>query len=221
MTTSRSFAEILDECVDRVVVRGESVEDCIRDFPEHARELREALSAGAAVSEAFAFLPDADRKRTARLRLHEAIERGSRRRSWWRLPLVRVAGGGPRLATVALIALVAVVGSSTGTVLAAQDSAPGELLYTVMRAGERVQLAFAVTDERESVLHARFMDRRVRELEAVPGRDHGRFVADLVAQIEHHAARAHGLAIAPMRDIVDVPRSSRTRRPPRPSGARP
>ena len=40
MTTRRSFAEILDECVDRVVVRGESIDACVRDFPERARELR-------------------------------------------------------------------------------------------------------------------------------------------------------------------------------------
>ena len=40
MTTRRSFAEILDDCVDRVVVRGKSIDACVRDFPEHARELR-------------------------------------------------------------------------------------------------------------------------------------------------------------------------------------
>ena len=202
MTERRSFAEILDKCVDRVLA-GESVEACVRDFPEHAGELREALSAGVTVGEAFAFLPASDRKRAARLRLHEAIERRRSRRAWWRLPLAGAVGTGGRLAAVALVALIVVVGSSTGTVLAAQGSSPGELLYPVMRASERVQLAFAVTDERESRLRVRFMGRRIRELEFVTDTGRERFVPDLVAQIEHDSARAHGLTVAPVRRIVD------------------
>ena len=202
MTDRRSFAEILDECIDRVIARGDSIEACVRDFPEHADELREALSAGVTVGEAFAFLPGPDRKRAARIRLHEAIDR-RRRRAWWRLPLAGAVGTGGRLAAVALVALIVVVGSSTGTVLAAQGSAPGELLYPVMRAGERVQLAFAVTGERESRLHGRFMERRMSELEVetITGRE--RFVADLVTEIERHALRAQGLVVAPVRRIVD------------------
>ncbi len=203
MTEQRSFAEILDECVDRVLARGESIEACVRDFPEHADELRAALSAGVATGEAFAFLPDPDRKRAARLRLHEAIERKRSRWTRWRLPLWGVVGRAPRAVTVALVALLALVGSSTGTVLAAQDSAPGELLYPVMRASERVQLAFAVTDERESRLHSRLMERRMRELEVVTTTGRERFLPDLVAQIERHSIRAHGLAVAPVRRIVD------------------
>ncbi|MCH8847603.1 MAG: hypothetical protein IIC32_01345 [Chloroflexi bacterium] len=202
MTERRSFAEILDECIDRVLTRGESVDACVRDFPEHADELRDALSAGVAAAQAFAFLPDQDRKRAARLRLHEAIGRKRSRRSWWRLPLA--GAGAPRLATIALVALLVVAGSSTGTVLAAQDSTPGELLYPVMRASERVQLAFTVTDERESDLRARLMDRRIRELEYVTSTGRERFVADLVAQIERHRARAQGLAVGPVRSIVEA-----------------
>ena len=203
MTERRSFAEILDECIDRVLTRGESIEDCVRDFPEHEVELREALSAGVAAAQAFAFLPDPDRKRAARLRLHDAIDRKRRRRTWWRLPLAGT-GRAPRLATVALVALLVVAGSSTGTVLAAQDSNPGELLYPVMRAGERVQLAFAITDERESDLRARLMERRIRELEIVTSTGRERFVPDLVAQIERHRARAQGLAVGPVRSIVEA-----------------
>lgn len=202
MTERRSFAEIIDECIDRVLTRGESIDACVRDFPEHAVELREALSAGVAAAQAFAFFPDPDRKRAARLRLHEAIER-KRRRPWWRLPLAG-AGSVPRLATVALVALLAVVGSSTGTVLAAQDSTPGELLYPVMRASERVQLALTVTDERESDLRARLMERRIRELEIVTSTGRERFVPDLVAQIERHRARAQRLAVGPVRSIVEA-----------------
>ncbi len=202
MTERRSFAEILDECIDRVLTRGESIEACVRDFPEQAAELRDALSAGIAAAQAFAFLPDQDRKRAARLRLHDAIER-KRRRAWWRLPFAG-AGRAPRLATIALVALLVVAGSSTGTVLAAQDSAPGELLYPVMRAGERVQLALAITDERESDLRARLMERRIRELGTVMSTGRERFVPDLVAQIERHRARAQGLAVARVRSIVEA-----------------
>ena len=100
MTERRSFAEILDECIDRVLVSGETIEACVRDFPEHADELRVALTAGVAAGQAFAFLPDADRKRAARLRLHEAIDRQRSRRTWWRLPLT--GAGAPRLGVTPL-----------------------------------------------------------------------------------------------------------------------
>ena len=40
----RTFDTILDECVDRVN-RGESIEDCLAGYPEHAEELEPLLSA--------------------------------------------------------------------------------------------------------------------------------------------------------------------------------
>ena len=204
MTTRRSFSEALDECIERVVVRGESVEACVRDYPEFADELREALTAGVAVSEAFSFQPDPDRKRAARLRFHDAIERRSRRPFWLRLSVGGLFGTGQRVAVTALVVLIALAGSGTGTVLAAQSSDPGEVLYPVKRASERVQLALTITADRESRFRARMMERRIRELEVVTDQGRERFVADLVAEIERHSGRAHGLAIAPIRDIVDA-----------------
>ena len=203
MTTRGSFSESLDECIGRVV-RGETVEACVRDYPEFAHELREALTAGVAVSEAFSFPPDPDRKRAARLRFHDAVERRNRRPFWLRLPSGGLFGTGQRVAVTALVVLIALAGSGTGTVLAAQSSGPGEVLYPVKRASERVQLALTITPNRESRLRARLMERRIRELEVVTARGHGRFVRDLVAQIERHSARAYGLAIAPVREVVDT-----------------
>ena len=152
---------------------------------------------------AFAFQPDPARKREARLRFYDAIERRGRRRRWWWLPLGGLVSTGPRIAATALVAVLALVASGTGTVLAAQGSGPGEVLYPVKRATERVELAFAVTEERESRLRTKLMERRMKELAFVTDHGRERFVAELVAQIERHSARAQALAAAPVRRVVD------------------
>ena len=203
MTMRRSFSEVLDECIERVRARSETIDACVADYPEYAVELRDALSAAAVVDRAFAFQPDASRKRAARLRFHDAIDRRRRRRNWWRLPIGGLVSTGPRIAATALVVVLALAGSGTGTVLAAEGSGPGEILYPVKRATERIQLAFAVTEERESRLRAKLMERRMKELAVVTDHGRERFVAELVTQIERHSARAHALAAAPVRRVVD------------------
>ncbi len=204
MTTQRPFIEILDECIDRVLIGRESIDSCIADYPEHAVELRQELSAATAVQQPFAFQPDSSRKRDARLRFQEALDRRHARRSWWRLPMPRaVAVAGPRFVAIAVVAGLALLGSGTGTVLASQGSLPGDLLYPVKTTSESVRLAFAVTASREARLHAEFLDRRVDELEQVTIKGRERFVPRLVRQIERHGAKVHELTVEPVKDVLD------------------
>ena len=76
------FAEVLDKCLDRVVLRGESIEACVADYPEFAAELREGLATALGIRQAAVFQPDADRKRSARLRMLAAMEQRGARRRW-------------------------------------------------------------------------------------------------------------------------------------------
>jgi hypothetical protein len=94
MEGHRTFADILDECLDRVLM-GESVEACIAEYPEHADELRESLmTAGALHRTAFAIRPDLDKKRASRQRFLEALDKRRNARPWW-----QAAGLGALLGT--------------------------------------------------------------------------------------------------------------------------
>ncbi len=73
----RSFAGILDECLDRVLLRGETVDACMADYPEHATELRQTLEASLTVHRAASFQPDQARKRASQIRFLEAVEQQS------------------------------------------------------------------------------------------------------------------------------------------------
>ena len=204
MTMHRSLNDILDECLDRTM-RGESIDGCVADYPQHAAELREALEAAILATEATAFVPDPDKKRAARLRFLEALEH-SQRRAWWRPRFFNgIVRTGPRLAATAAVALFALVGTGTGTVMASQDSAPGGLLYPVKRTSERVQLAFSFTDDREAELRAALMLERLEELVEITEQGREQFVTELVEQIEHHSERVQELRAAPVqRAVADV-----------------
>lgn len=235
MTERRAFADILDECLERVLRRGETADACVADYPEHAAELRELLATALAVQRATAFTPSTDAKRAARLRLHDRLDRLQRRQGFGIGRAFPALAMGHRLAVTAVVLVLALVLGSTGTVLASSDSLPGDALYPVKRVAERTRLILAVTEGQEADVHARLLDRRTRELAAVTTRGRDRFVPRLARQIEDHAARAGALAAAPVQRVVatlpaaadaaasgagtpEVPASGRRDQAPRPPG---
>ena len=165
----RSFSEILDECLDRVLVGGESIDACVADYPAHEAELREALNLAAGVRGAMAYQPGADRKRDARLRMQRVLDRRTSSPSLWQRfnPLRSIPTPAYRFAAVAAVVAVVLIGGGTGTVLASTGAVPGDPLYPVKRATERAQLALAFTDARDASLREQFIERRVEELEHV------------------------------------------------------
>ncbi len=199
----RSFTEILDECIDRVLLRGESIDACVADHPAHAAALREALGLATGVRGAMAYQPDADRKRDARLGMRQVLDRKVRPSVWRRFNPVRaVPAPVHRLAAVAAVLAITLIGGGTGTVLAATGAVPGDPLYVVKRATERTQLALAFTDAREASLREQFLGRRVDELEHVTEAGRQQFVPELAEQIERHVARASALAAGPVDDAL-------------------
>lgn len=68
-----------------------------------------------------------------------------------------------RLTAVLLVAFI-VLSSGGATVLAAQGTIPGEVLYPLKRAAERVLLAVPASAEQKVDLQARLAERRLREV---------------------------------------------------------
>ena len=154
---SKEFDNVLDECLERLLVKGETIEQCLQDYPEQAANLKSLLQTALATRKAIAIQPRAEFKARARYQFRSALQEGTSRR---RRPFL---GWFPRWATVMTIVLgVVMIGG--GTIAAASYSMPDNFLYPVKLATEQVQLALTPSDIGKAKLYAKFVDRRVAEI---------------------------------------------------------
>ena len=106
---AKTFDEIFDECVDRVN-RGDSIEDCLADYPEHSAELEPVFKAMLQTRQAYQFVPSPLVKDANRQRFNAALAERRRRQEAGQ-PLFRRLFGQPRVwATVSVIAVLVVAG---------------------------------------------------------------------------------------------------------------
>jgi len=154
--TEKEFNNILDECLERIL-GGETLEQCLKLYPEQAAELRPLLETVLAVKEASAVEPRPEFKARARYQFRSALEEKAapKRRPFF--------GWMPRWATALAIILVLLLAGG-GTVVAASNSMPDSILYPVKLATEQVQLVFTTSELGKAQLCANFADKRVEEV---------------------------------------------------------
>jgi hypothetical protein len=154
---NKEFDNILDDCLERLLVKGESLEQCLERYPAQADELKPLLETALVASEASAIQPRPDFRARARYQFHSALKEmaaGKSRSSW---------GWFPRWATVVAVVLVLVLAGG-GTVLAADSSMPDSPLYSVKLATEQMRLALTPSQMGKARLCAELADRRVVEI---------------------------------------------------------
>ena len=154
---SKEFDNVLDECLERLLVKGETIEQCLQSYPEQAANLKPLLQTALAARQAVAIQPRPDFKAQARYQFRSALQEVVSRR---RRPFLSWL---PRWATVVAIVL-GVLMMGGGTVAAASYSMPDSPLYSVKLATEQVQLALTPSDIGKAKLCAKFADRRVAEI---------------------------------------------------------
>lgn len=169
---AHKFEEILDDCLDRVTLQGESIESCLARYPEHATELEPYLRTATRVTQAYASVPTIAKKELARQRLHAEMrtlrqKAPAKRHSgtiwgWWDF------GWLARRATLAAIAAsLLVMLSGVSTVAFASDAIPGDALYTMKRKTEQVLLAIPLPPAEKAKLSLNYADRRATEMVAL------------------------------------------------------
>ena len=57
MKKSRESDNILDECLERLLVKGETIEECLASYPQQADELKPLLQIALAAKKATAIQP--------------------------------------------------------------------------------------------------------------------------------------------------------------------
>lgn len=158
MPKSKEFDNALNECLERLLVRGEAMEQCLRGFAGFADELRPMLETALAVRKASVIQPRPEFRERARYQLYSALEETERKRS---RPFLW--GWQPRWAVV-VAAVLAFLMAGSGTVAAASGSMPDEPLYAVKLATERVQLTLTPSSLGKAELYAKLADKRVLEI---------------------------------------------------------
>ena len=129
----KEFDNILNECLERLLINGESIEQCLQSYPEQAAELKPLLQTALTTKQVSAIQPRAEFKASARYEFHLALQEMA---SWKPLSIFNWF---PRWATIATTALVLLL-TGSGTVAAASHSMPDDFLYPVKLVTEEVQL---------------------------------------------------------------------------------
>lgn len=189
MTDGRPFDDILDECLERLFSADGTVEQCLEAYPEHAAELAPLLRTAVATRRAVSVEPNPDFKARARYQFLAEVDRRQGRPGWPRL------GWQPRWAMVSLVVLAIVVAGS-GTVVAADSSMPGSVLYPVKLATERVRLAMTFSNVGRVEFLAGMVDRRVAEIDYVVAKGRPEHVQQVTERLMEHLARMSGLSLA-------------------------
>ena len=159
----KEVTRALDECLDRILVNGESIEQCLKRYPALAGELAPLLKTALMTHRATALTPRPEFRERARFQFQAAlrdmaVKREEKRGFGFRLSWQ------PRFATVAITIILALVVIGSGTVAAASNSFPDSPLYPVKLATETVQLQLADAPLEKAELHSKFADNRVAEL---------------------------------------------------------
>jgi hypothetical protein len=208
---------LLAQCLEDLE-QGDSVEECLARYPEREEELEPLLRAAQCVRFAPNVIPAASFRQGARARMLDKIQartpvkepdRASRReglldrlRLNLALPVAVRRLALPALATITIVLLLGMM--SLGVVYAASESLPGDSLYAVKLAGERVRLALSFSEINDAKLHLRSASERLEETATLVERDGTDDVQPLMqeyaAQVQAasrilHRQRARGMDV--------------------------
>lgn len=195
---SKQFDSILDECLERLLANGESIEQCLEDYPEQAASLKPLLVTALATRQAIAIQPGAEFRARARYQFRSALQEGT---SWRRRPFL---GWFPRWATVVSI-ILGVVMIGGGTIAAASYSMPDSLLYPVKLVTEQVRLTLTPSEIGKARLYANFADRRVTEIIYTANKGDAQQVAAITERLDKRLVMLAGST--PPLEIAEAPRT--------------
>ena len=190
MKKGREFDDILNECLDKLLVKDATVEQCLASYPEQADELKPLLQVAVATRMTATVQPRPDFRARARYQFHAALQEieGKSGRIFFRWL--------PQWAAVVTVVLVLLLAGS-GTVAAASNSMPDEPLYQVKLATEQVWLTLNFSDMGKARLNAVLADRRVAEIIYLAGKGDARRVEAITRRLDKYLAMMAMLASIP------------------------
>ena len=199
MKRDKEFNNVLDECLERLLAKGESIEQCLSSYPEYAAELEPLLHTVVATKTAVDIQPRPEFKSEARYQFHLALQKVEPKRG------LSFLGWQPRWA-IAIVALLVLLLGGGGTVAAAGNSMPDGLLYPVKLATEQVRLKLTLSDIGKAELHAELVDTRVAEIVYMVNKGKSEQVEPTAERISKHLTSIADLSLGEKK-AVDVEES--------------
>jgi hypothetical protein len=189
MKETKEFNNILDECLERLLVRGETVEQCLASYPEQADELEPLLQTALEAKEALAIQPRPEFKARARYQFGSALHEIKPKRGFFSL------GWQPRWAMVVSVVLILLLAGG-GTAAAAGGSMPDSPLYPVKLATEQVWLTLTPSNMGRAEVYAKLADRRVVEIIYMADKGDAQQVEVIAQRLDNHLVMVATLAFA-------------------------
>lgn len=201
----KDFDQTFQTCLQLVESGAESVDSVVQQYPEMADELRPRLEAALWMSSGKSvFDPRPGFVTTSRRHLVAQIQKeGAAQPIWtaWMLSLKQAwAQFTAQLsysqrkyalqAAVILLLMISIVVGSTGVGLAAQNAMPGEPLYPVKLAMERVELMTTFDLAGDIRLHVTFAQNRLREVQQLLLDGQYALIPGTLARFETHVTQA-------------------------------
>ena len=189
MRKSREFDNVLDECLERLLVKGETIAQCLQSFPKQADELKPLLETALATRIASAIQPRPEFRDKAKYQLSLVLGEIRRKNnrpflSWgWQARWVSV---------VSIVLALLLAGG--GTVAAAGGSMPGEPLYPVKLATEQVRLVFTPSALGKAEFYAKLADKRVVEIVHLVDKNKPEQIERATRRLDAYLARIADLA---------------------------
>jgi len=155
--------EAFNDCFQRLSF-GESLDSCLRSYPEHAIELDLLLRTAYDVKRrAHPIQPRPEFKYWSRVRLQGIQDYMSKQTTKEKSSPFNFR----RNLAISVAGLLVFVIASSGTAAASNDALPDQPLYGVKMAVEQAQLAMAVSDVDKAVVYANLAGKRAHEIEAM------------------------------------------------------
>jgi hypothetical protein len=152
---------ILNDCLERMLIGGESMEECLAHYPEHYDELKALLTISMQTKKAVDSIEARPEfKASLRYKISSSVNtaKAPQRSSFkWQA----------RWAPLAVSFCIVLLLSGGGVVAASTDSMPDDPLYNVKLASEQVQLFFTFSEQGKANLYSEFVDERVDEIVAM------------------------------------------------------
>ncbi len=181
MKMTRNKAEIFNSCLERMF-EGANIEDCLRAYPEQAKELKPLLRASLAIRQTSLNIhPDYHFKSIVRSHLQiraEKMRRKEHKATWFFNHYKRL--------TVVMVSVMVVFLVGGGVLLASVNALPDESLYPIKLAGEQLKLAATFSEIGRAKIHVQFAERRADEMVEMALQGERDIVSSLTAQITAH-----------------------------------
>ncbi len=195
---TRKIEDIFGNCLESIF-NGESIDDCLKAYPEQSPELEPLLKTSLVFmqrSSAIQPAPEFKARLGSQLQamLHAKQKKAERRA---RIPIWQ------RRWALAMTAILGFLLIGVGTLAASAYALPDGSLYPVKLAGEQVKVTLALSDIDKAKLHIQFAERRAGEMVEMARQGKGNEIFMLTEQVANHLDKVYVMEQPPEVEVEE------------------